>query len=153
MNNYLQLMEDAASYIHEARPKLDTPEAIADFLRPILADREQECMVVVLLDTKYQAIGVETVHVGTADRCMAHPRDIFRAAVRSNAFAIVMAHNHPTGDPAPSSQDRRVTQKIFDAGELLGIKLVDSLIIGKRTPERYADYVSFRESVCPELWN
>ena len=146
-------MESAAQYVHEAKPQLCTPEAIADFLRPILADREQECMAVIILDTKYQALSVDIVHIGTADRCTVHPRDIFRAAIRSNASTIVMAHNHPSGDPAPSAQDKTVTKRIFDAGELLGIKLVDSLIIGKKTTERYIDYVSFRESICPELWN
>jgi DNA repair protein RadC len=104
------------------------------------ADREN--MVVIMLNTKYKVIGVNTAHIGSLDSAVIHPREIFKPAILSNAAAIVIAHNHPSGDAIPSHQDVDVTEKIKDAGEMIGIELLDHIIIGNKDT---MDFYSMRE--------
>lgn len=104
------------------------------------ADREN--MVVIMLNTKYKVIGINTAHIGSLDSTIIHPREIFKPAILSNAAAIVIAHNHPSGDAIPSRQDVEVTEKIKDAGEMIGIELLDHIIIGNKDT---MDFYSMRE--------
>ncbi len=92
----------------------------------------QECIAVLALDANLRVIGSPIlVAMGTANNVEAHPRDIFREAIRRNALAIVVAHNHPTGNLKPSPQDRELAQKLDRAGEILGIRVVDHMVIGR----------------------
>jgi len=100
---------------------------------------EQEEMRLVLLNTRNHVLDIQTVFIGTADSSLISPRDIFRRALRKNAVSIIVAHNHPTGDAEPSREDRRVTQQLSRAGEVIGVSLLDHLIIGK------GRYVSLKE--------
>ena len=102
------------------------------------ADREE--FLVLLLDGKNKLLGFHVVSVGTLTSSLTHPREIFKAAILANAAAILLLHNHPSGDPAPSAEDISITRRLKEAGELLGIQVLDHIIIGD------GRYVSFIES-------
>ncbi len=95
----------------------------------LVQDRQQEEFHIVTLDTKHQPIATHQISVGTLDASLVHPREVFRPAIRDAAAAIVIVHNHPSGDPTPSREDHKVMQVLADAGELIGIKLLDSIIV------------------------
>src|SRR3989339_1600640 len=95
-----------------------------------LADLKQEQFYLLLLDTKNFVTKEELIAIGTLNASIIHPREVFKPAIKESAYAVVMVHNHPSGDPNPSSEDLAVTEKLAEAGELLGIKLVDHVIIG-----------------------
>lgn len=94
---------------------------------------------VLLLDVKLMVMRAERVSVGTLDQSIVHPREVFRPAIRWNAHSIIVFHNHPSGDEKPSKEDFRVTRRLMDCGEMLGIPLVDHLIFGA------SNYYSFRK--------
>ncbi len=126
-------------------PLVDTPERIADLLREENRLLDVEHFQVVLLNTRKRLIRVERISQGTLDTTIAHPREVFRCALAANAAAIVLAHNHPSGDPTPSEADIRVTRDMIRAGQLMKIEVVDHIILGKATTERPKDYASLRE--------
>jgi DNA repair protein RadC len=90
-------------------------------------------------------IRVEKISQGTLDTILVHARDVFRAAIIGNAAALVLVHNHPSGDPTPSEADIRVTRDLIRAGQLLKIELLDHVILGRATQQRTKDWVSLRE--------
>jgi DNA repair protein RadC len=92
---------------------------------------EQEELRVVLLDTRNRVMSVETVYVGSLNAAIVRPAEVFREAVRRNACAVIVAHNHPSGDPTPSPEDIATTRAIIAAGQLLEIETLDHLIIGQ----------------------
>ena len=112
------------------RVQLGRPEDAAGLLRPRLAGADREHCLLVSLDTKHRLVEISTVSVGTADHTFMSPREIFRDALLSGASAIVVAHNHPSGDPTPSADDRQVTRRLAQAGATTGIELLDHLVIG-----------------------
>jgi len=126
-------------------PLLDTPERIADLLREESRSQEVEQFCVVLLNTRRRLIVLETVSQGTLDTLLVHPREVFKRAIAANASAVVLVHNHPSGDPTPSEADIKVTRDLIRAGQLLKIEVLDHVIIGRRTTDRQKDYVSLRE--------
>ncbi|PZN11013.1 MAG: JAB domain-containing protein, partial [Bacillota bacterium] len=85
---------------------------------------------VVLLNTRHYVVGVELISIGTLNGAMVHPREVFRAAIRRGAAALILAHNHPSGDPTPSPEDVQVTRRLVEAGRLMGIDVLDHVIIG-----------------------
>jgi DNA repair protein RadC len=127
-------------------PLLDTPEAVASLMREDARSRNVETFQVLLLNTRRRLIG-EPVKIsdGTLDTILVHPREVFKPAISANAAAIVLAHNHPSGDPTPSEADIKVTRDLIRAGQLLKIEVLDHLILGRKTAEREKDYVSLRE--------
>jgi DNA repair protein RadC len=138
----------AARMAREAQgemPLLDTPERVAALLRDENRSYEVERFQVVLLNTRRRLLRVERMAHGTLDTVLVHPRDVFRPAISSNAAAIILVHNHPSGDPQPSEADIRVTRDLIRAGQLLKIEVLDHIILGRRTPTRDKDYVSLRE--------
>ena len=98
-----------------------------------------------LLNTRRRLIRVEEISHGTLDTILVHPREVFKAAIAANAAAMVLAHNHPSGDPTPSEADIKVTRDLIRAGQLLKIEVLDHVIIGRATAERPKDYASLRE--------
>ncbi len=117
--------------------------AVYEYLASDLRFEEQENMVALLLDTQHRLIRRVNVSKGTLGGVACHPRDIFRAAIRYNASSIILAHNHPSGDPRPSKADRHLTEEIAKAGDLLRIRLQDHVIIGTRAEGRSCPYFSF----------
>jgi len=126
-------------------PLLDTPERVADLLRERNRAYQVEQFQVVLLNTRHRLIRVEMVSQGTLDTILVHPREVFRSAILGGAAAIIMVHNHPSGDPTPSEADIKVTRDLVRAGQLLKINLLDHVILGRKTGERARDFASLRE--------
>lgn len=96
-----------------------------------MEDLEQEHMVVLLLNTRLRLIAVETVHIGTVDTCKVRVSELFKLAVRRNATAVIVAHNHPSGHPEPSPEDIHMTKYLCAAGSIIDIQVLDHVIIGK----------------------
>jgi DNA repair protein RadC len=139
------LAQRMAREMRRDSPVLDTPERIAELLREDNRLYEVEHFQVVLLNTRRKLIGVEHIAQGTLDTILVHPREVFKLAIAANASAIVLVHNHPSGDPTPSEADIKVTRDLIRAGQLMKIDVLDHIIIGRRTDERVKDYVSLRE--------
>jgi DNA repair protein RadC len=118
----------------------DTPERIVDFWRESVAsdprfNPEAECLVAVLLNTWRKITGYVLLSIGTKDTLLAHPAEFWRPAVVANAAAVVMVHNHPSGDASPSEGDIKCTRDLIRAGQLLKIDLLDSIVVGRADPE------------------
>jgi DNA repair protein RadC len=119
----------------EGRMPYDQPQirCSADACRMLetyLADVDREHFVVLMLDQKNHVIGIHTVSMGSLTASIVHPREVYKAAILANAAAILCGHNHPSGDPQPSREDRAITLRLVEAGKLLGINVVDHIIIG-----------------------
>ena len=121
-------------------PRVGTPADAVALLRARLEQEPVEVVVVLLLNTKHRVIALHEVGRGTLDTCLVHPRDVFKCAVLANAAGVIIAHNHPSGDPSPSPDDIALHARLPTAGTLLGIELLDFLIIGDNS------HVSFLES-------
>jgi len=124
----------------EAFPFKDAGDVATHLIRRGYADRDREAFVVLLLDVKHRVIAEEVVSIGILDGALIHPREVFKAAIVANAAAIIVAHNHPSGDPKPSGQDAEVTKRLRNAGKILGIPVVDHVIVGST-----GAHFSFRE--------
>jgi DNA repair protein RadC len=134
-----------AAEIHDATLKLDTPEAIAELLREECRPYEVEHFYAILVNTRRRLIRKVHLTNGTLDAAIVHPRDVFRHAVVANASAVILVHNHPSGDPTPSKADITVTRDLVRAGQLLKIEVLDHVILGQRTTDRERDYFSLKE--------
>ena len=108
-------------------------------LRPCFAGLDREQFLVCCLDAKNASIGVNIVSIGTLTLSIVHPREVFKSAILLNACAIIAVHNHPSGDPTPSPEDRTLTTRLREAGDLLGIRLLDHLILGDNCIYSFAD--------------
>ena len=126
-------------------PLLDTPERVFDAFGNEFMGLRQESLRVLLLDAKLRLIRSEEIMRGSVSECMAHPREIFRHAIIQSAYAVVVLHNHPSGDPAPSAADIRVTRSLREAAQLLQINLIDHIILGSPDGGR-VPYYSFKEA-------
>ena len=139
------LARKMAAELQYESPVLDHPESIVRLLRADNLSRNVETLQVLLLNTRRRLIRVEEITNGTLDSLLVHPREVFRAAITANASAIVLAHNHPSGDPTPSENDIRTTRDLIRAGQLLKIEVLDHIILGRATAERARDYSSLRQ--------
>jgi len=115
------------------------PEDIYRHFHPRLRHAEQERFEVLLLDGRHRVMGQELVSQGTLTASLVHPREVFRPALRACAASLVLVHNHPSGDPTPSAEDREVTTRLSRAGEILGVRVVDHVVVAER------GYCSLRE--------
>ena len=107
--------------------------------------RDVEHFQVVLLNTRRKLIRIVNITQGTLDSVLIHPREVFRAAVEHRASALVLTHNHPSGDPNPSEADIRVTRDLMRAGKILKIEVLDHIIMGQASEGRSRDFISLRE--------
>lgn len=114
----------------DTRMQIRTADDAARYVMDRMRYLKKEHFVTLLLDTKHRLVGEEVSSVGSLDASIVHPREIFRVAVRKSASAVLCLHNHPSGDPTPSSEDVSVTARLTDAGRLLGIDLLDHIVIG-----------------------
>jgi len=126
-------------------PLLDTPERIYAVYGAEFMGLRQESLRALYLDARLRLIRAEEITRGSVSECMAHPREIFRQAMIHSAYAVVVLHNHPSGDPAPSAADIRVTRSLREAAQLLQINLVDHIILGSPDGGR-VPYYSFKEA-------
>lgn len=123
-----------------AGEKIDGPGSIHRHFHPRVRDLEHERFFALLLDSRHCVIGERLISQGTLTASLVHPREVFLPAVRATAAAIVVVHNHPSGDPSPSAEDRVVTRRLDEAGRLLGIRVLDHVVVAER------GYYSFREA-------
>lgn len=128
-----------------SKQKIDSPELVNELVGAEMRRLHKESLRVILLDTRYHLLRVEEISIGSVNESIAHPRDVFRPAVIASAYAVIVVHNHPSGDSSPSQTDHSLTRRLAEAAELLQIKLLDHIIIGAPTQER-AGYFSFKEA-------
>ena len=117
-----------------------SPADVARFVRALVGTDAREHFVVVMLDGRHRPVAYQVVSVGTATASLVHPREVFQPAVGVGAVAVLVAHNHPSGDPTPSAEDREVTDRLLRAGQLIGIPLLDHVVVAE------GGYVSLREA-------
>ena len=108
------------------------PEDVFRRFEARLRRLDHERFTVLLLDGRHRVLGEELVSRGTLTASLVHPREVFRPALRASAAALILVHNHPSGDPTPSAEDRRVTARLAEAGELLGIRVLDHVVVAER---------------------
>src|SRR5207253_2511397 len=111
----------------QERLQVSSPRALAQFLLPQFGNRSVEQFGVVLLDTRHRVLRTTVLSVGTLDASIVHPREVFREATAGGAAALVLFHNHPSGDPDPSTDDVKLTARMVGAGALMGIEVIDHL--------------------------
>ena len=128
-----------------SREKIDSPELVCNLVGPELRMLHKESLRIILLDTKYHLLRIEEISLGSINESIAHPRDVFRPAIIFSAYAVIVVHNHPSGDPSPSQADHSLTRRLSEAAELLQIRLLDHIIIGAPTEGR-PPYFSFKEA-------
>lgn len=136
----VELGRRAISSTGGERPRFNTPGDVGRYLLPRYGGHREERFGIVMLDSKLRLIRAETLSVGILDASLTHPREIFRTAALASASAIAVFHNHPSGDPAPSEDDVRLTTRLVAAGDLMGINVVDHVILGA------GRWFSFREA-------
>jgi DNA repair protein RadC len=122
----------------EDRPQVTSPEHAAELLVPLLQNLDREHAVTLNLDVRHRVIATTTVSIGSVDHTFIAPREVFRDALAHGAGAIVIAHNHPSGDAEPSRDDERITRRLGQAGDILGIEVIDHLVIGHNRWESLA---------------
>lgn len=134
-----ELAKRIASTAAKANLNFQHPDSIAAYYMEKLRHQEQELMICMMLDNQNHLLGDSVLSKGTVNATLITPREVFVEAVRYHAVNLILLHNHPGGNPSPSRCDREVTERIFQAGELLGIHLLDHIIIGDQR------YISFKE--------
>lgn len=118
-------------------------QEVVSLIGPRLEAADREVFLSIPLSTRNVPIGVEEVAIGSQNASIIHPREIFRSAILAGATSLILAHNHPSGSPDPSAEDRTITKRLKDAGELLGIKILDHVIIGHGSHFSFADQGDF----------
>ena len=119
--------------------KISSPVVLVNLLMDEMRYLCKEHFKIAILDTKNQILAIENISIGTLNASIVHPRDVFKIAIKRNANSLILIHNHPSGDPNPSNEDISITNRLIDAGNLIGIKVLDHIIIGDNK------YISFKE--------
>ncbi len=139
----LKLFQEIAERYSKERARersvLDSPESVSDYLRNKISREKKEHFIVLSLDTKGNLIKPSDISVGTLSESLIHPREVFKEAVQSCAAGVIVAHNHPSGDPRPSGEDIAVTKQLKKSGKMLGIELLDHVIVSP------GNFYSFKE--------
>jgi len=128
-----------AVYQDDSRPVITSPAEAAGLVMETFCHEQKEHFLALLLDTRNRMIAQETISVGSLQANIVHPREVFKAAIARSAAALIVLHNHPSGDPSPSAEDRAITARLVEAGALIGIPVLDHIIIGA------GKYVSLKE--------
>ncbi|MTI85601.1 MAG: JAB domain-containing protein [Firmicutes bacterium] len=128
-----------ARIMPENRSEIRSPEDAASLVMEDMRYLNREHFVVLLLNTKNHVIARELISIGTLNSSSVHPRELFKPAIRRSAASIILVHNHPSGDPEPSTGDCKVTERLVEIGELMGIEVLDHLVIGDQR------FVSFKQ--------
>jgi len=135
----VELGRRISSYSSRNPTAINTPVDVKNLLMEEMRFLEKEHFKVILLNIKNHVISVEDISVGSLNSSIVHPREVFKPAIRRSSAAIILVHNHPSGDPTPSREDVDITRRLTEAGKILGIEVVDHVIIGNGI------YISFRE--------
>jgi DNA repair protein RadC len=135
----LELGRRMAASLRPERVPINSPQEVASFLMEEMRYYHKEYFKIILLNTKNQIISVEDISVGSLNSSIVHPREIFNLAVKKSAAALILVHNHPSGDTQPSREDLEVTNRLAEAGKILGINVLDHIIVGE------GKYLSLKE--------
>lgn len=127
----------SATQCHQ--PAIRGPEDAASLVMEEMRHFDREHFCALLLNTKHQLIAQEVISIGTLNSSLVHPRELFKTAIKRSASAIILVHNHPSGDPTPSSEDREITRRLQEAGSIIGIEVLDHIVIGDNK------FISFRD--------
>ena len=122
------------------RPQIRVPAHAAPLLAQYIGETDREVFVVALLTVRHRVLGLHTVSVGCLTSSLVHPREVFKPAILAGSAALLLAHNHPSGDPEPSAEDIALTRRLNSGGQLLGIEILDHLVLGEA-----GRFVSLRE--------
>ena len=125
-------MVKESSFLYQTR-QISSPKDAYEMIKEQLEGLDREQFIIACLNTKNEPTNISVVAVGTLNKAIVHPREVFKTAILSNAASIMAFHNHPSGETTPSQQDIQLTNRLYEAGELLSIKLLDHLIIGDGT--------------------
>ena len=115
-----------------ATRRIENPEDAADLMRDFLEDLDKEQVMLLCLNTKNEPTHISTISTGSLTSSIVHPREVFKTAIIANANSIMIFHNHPSGDPTPSEQDLYITKRLKEAGDIIGVELLDHIIIGEQ---------------------
>ena len=140
--NYKIVREKSEIY-HDGRKRLNNPNAAAELFKEYYEknfDMDKEHFTIIMADSKNKIIGFNLVSMGTINQSLVHPREVFRPAIVAAARSIFICHNHPSGDPTPSNEDIDTTERLKEAGKILGIEILDRIILGDNR------YMSLREA-------
>jgi DNA repair protein RadC len=127
-------------YSYDKRPKISSMDDVVQIVKPMITDLNKEFFIALYLNTKNGVLKQEIISIGSLNANVVHPREIFKTACMISAAYIIVAHNHPSGDPTPSREDIEITKKIYEAGKMMGIEVLDHVILG------YDRYYGFKES-------
>lgn len=134
----LRMVRERTSLLYPQRRIINAKDA-ADLFRQFIGDCDREVFCIMTLDTKNQPTALHEVSCGTLNASLVHPRETYKLAILANAASIIGCHNHPSGDSTPSSEDIEITERIRDAGSLMGIELLDHIVLGE------GNFVSLKE--------
>jgi len=123
-----------------ASRSISSPEDAATIFRDYMGDSDREVFAVMALSVKNEVLGIHTVSIGTLENALVHPREVFKSILLLNACSVIVCHNHPSGSPEPSPEDRMVTTRLIEAGKILGVEVHDHIILGSGMR-----YISLRE--------
>ena len=126
----VMLVRDASIKVEDRPVILSGAEAYA-ILKDWFLDHDRDEFVILMLNNKNRVIGINSVSVGNLSASLVHPREVFKPLILHNAAAVILAHNHPSGDPAPSVQDRQITTRLKEIGEVMGIRVLDHIVVGE----------------------
>lgn len=129
--NIVSLKMIKESSVMYSNRKISTPGEAVDLLRYLLEECDREKMLVCCLNTKNEPTNISVVSVGSLNSSIVHPREVFKTAIVSNSASIIIAHNHPSGNAQPSKEDINITERIKNAGKIIGIEMIDHIIIGE----------------------
>ena len=118
---------------------IKNPQSVVKAIRSSIKDKAKEHFKLILLDNRNKIISISTISIGTLNASLVHPREIFKEAIIHNSASVVLAHNHPSGDPEPSEEDIKITERLVESGKILGIEVIDHIVIGK------TNFSSFKE--------
>lgn len=135
----IELGKRISAHKREDNIRISSPNDITDLLMEEMRYLKREYFKIAILDTKNQIITIENISIGNLNSSIVHPREVFNRAIKRSANSIILVHNHPSGDPTPSSEDINITNRLIEAGNILGIKVLDHIIIGDNK------YISFKE--------
>lgn len=127
------------SISEESKFKINSPTDVSNYLMKEFGDLKKEHFNIVMLDNKNYIIEVHNVSIGSLNSAIVHPREVFKNAVRRSSASIILAHNHPSGNTSPSAEDISITKRLVECGDIMGIKVLDHIIVGKN------EYFSFKE--------
>jgi DNA repair protein RadC len=127
---YAEMAAEIAATKPNDRPRVEDPEIAAELFARVLDGASREHAMSITLDAKHRPLAVRVETVGSLDHTFMTPREMLRSAILDNAAAIILAHNHPSGDPEPSKDDERVTRRLADAARIIGVELLDHLVLG-----------------------